>query len=558
MAESFDMLMDISPKKLAWNFLVYVVRLWEAPSRYNLKEINSIEMVLQDSQGGRIQASVPKALVRRWNDNLAEFKMYKMSNFIVVDKREKTKTTMNRWTLNFSHRTVVLLVENPTFPLQAFRLTQIPELLNADRIDDSQLVDIMGEVVGKEDPRELITSKGKETKRLAILVEDLDNYRIGCVLFGDMVDQILPYLDDGRVEPLIVVLQFFRPSRWNEKTSVQSHFDISKLRINPDLDEVRDFRDRRLAATPSNLVRISQVNTNNSHSGADELKRGDVTVNTIEEALNSTQEGPLWIAGTVVAINSGKDDWFYKSCRKCPKKVETPIGNRYECGKCGHTHGSASLRFVFRFSICFGWTMLLQVTKLCNLSNRFKVEVMAYDGTGSITLLLWDRETVQLCGRQAEQIKDEEELYAEGYPAALESLLERKLLFKVNVKSSNIKLYDQVYTVMKVCEDDTIFEMHLPNKTFSTVTDTGCSNSVDLSATMVNINNLSDSQYSVDVVEDSVTSLKCKTPAKTATMVLNQQIPINIENEEELGFSTNKLTRNRGKRQKMQVHDNNE
>ncbi|XP_025603635.1 replication protein A 70 kDa DNA-binding subunit A-like isoform X2 [Arachis hypogaea] len=445
MAESFDLLMDVSPKKLAWNFLVHVVRLWKAPCRYNPKEINSIEMVLQDSQGGRIQASVPKALVRRWNDNIDEFKMYKMSNFIVVDKREKTKTSMNRWTLNFSHRTVVLLVENPTFPLQAFRLTQISELLNADRINDSQLIDIMGEVVGKEDPKELITSKGKETKRLAILVEDLDNYRIGCVLFGDMVDQILPYLDDGRVEPLIVVLQFFRPSRWNEKTSVQSHFDISKLRINPDLEEVRDFRDRRLAAIPSNLVRISQVNTNNSHSGADELKRGDVTVNTIEEALNSTQEGPLWIAGTIVAINSGKDDWFYKSCRKCPKKVETPIGNRYECGKCGHTHGSASL--------------------------RFKVEVMAYDGTGSITLLLWDRETVQLCGRQAEQIKDEEELYAEGYPAALESLLERKLLFKVNVKSSNIKLYDQVYTVMKVCEDDTIFEMHLPNKTFSTVTE---------------------------------------------------------------------------------------
>ncbi|XP_072087972.1 uncharacterized protein [Arachis hypogaea] len=140
MAESFDLLMDVSPKKLAWNFLVHVVRLWKAPCRYNPKEINSIEMVLQDSQGGRIQASVPKALVRRWNDNIDEFKMYKMSNFIVVDKREKTKTSMNRWTLNFSHRTVVLLVENPTFPLQAFRLTQISELLNADRINDSQLI----------------------------------------------------------------------------------------------------------------------------------------------------------------------------------------------------------------------------------------------------------------------------------------------------------------------------------------------------------------------------------------------------------------------------------
>ncbi|KAL4287082.1 uncharacterized protein DS421_19g652150 [Arachis hypogaea] len=248
MAKLFDMLMDVSPKKLAWNFLVYVVRLWEAPSRYNPKEINSIEMV------GRIQASVPKALVRKWNDNIHEFKMYKMSNFIVVDKRDKTKTTMNRWTLNFSHRTVVVLVENPTFPLQAFRLTQIPKLLNADRIDDSQLVDIMGEVVGKENHRELITSKGKETKRLSILVEDLDNYRIGCVLFGNMVDQILPYLDDGRVEPLIVILQFFRSIRWNEKTSVQSHFDISKLHINSDLEENFDISGLGIPYTPSLFV----------------------------------------------------------------------------------------------------------------------------------------------------------------------------------------------------------------------------------------------------------------------------------------------------------------
>ncbi|KAL4356657.1 hypothetical protein AHAS_Ahas09G0108600 [Arachis hypogaea] len=215
MAKSFDMLMDVSLKKFAWNFLVFVVCLWEAPNRYNPKEINSIEMILQDSQGGRIQTLVPKALVRKWNDNFHEFKMYKMSNFIVVDKRDKTKTTMNRWTLNFSHRTVVVLVENPTFPLQAFRLTQILKLLNADRINDSQVVDIMGEVVEKEDPRKFITSEGKEPKCLAILVEDIDNYRIGCVLFENMVDQILPYLDNGRVETLIVVLQFFRSSRWN-------------------------------------------------------------------------------------------------------------------------------------------------------------------------------------------------------------------------------------------------------------------------------------------------------------------------------------------------------
>lgn len=35
-------------------------------------------------------------------------------------------------------------------------------------------LDMIGEVVGKEDPKELITSKGKETKRLAVILEDLE------------------------------------------------------------------------------------------------------------------------------------------------------------------------------------------------------------------------------------------------------------------------------------------------------------------------------------------------------------------------------------------------
>ncbi|RYR78377.1 hypothetical protein Ahy_A01g003158 [Arachis hypogaea] len=98
---------------------------------------------------------------------------------------------------------------------------------------------------------------------------------------------------------------------------------------------------------------------------------------------NIFQEGTYWIIGTIVAINVGKNYWFYKSCRKCPKKVETPIGYRYECTKCGHTHESTSI--------------------------RFKVKVIVYDGTGSISLLLWDRETTQLYRKRADQVREEED-----------------------------------------------------------------------------------------------------------------------------------------------------
>ncbi|RYR19531.1 hypothetical protein Ahy_B03g064334 [Arachis hypogaea] len=254
--------------------------------------------------------------------------MYTMSNFIVVDKMEKIKTTRNRWTLNFSHRTVVICVQ------------PIPELLAVEKLDDSQLLDIIGEVCWEGGPKGYNHKQRKGNKtyggcdsrpRFNVDLYGFcvrSNNNLDCV-FGDMVNHILSHLEDGRVEPLIVVLQFFKPSRWNDKVSIQSHFDVSKTR-------------KRLTVNVL-LAWQCKVSGHGVQSGAAELKQGGVIVKSIEDALNSTV--------------------FYKSCSKCPKKVETPIENRYKCFKCGHTHGSASL--------------------------RYKVEVMAYDRIGSITMLIF-------------------------------------------------------------------------------------------------------------------------------------------------------------------------
>ncbi|QHO24354.1 hypothetical protein DS421_12g371510 [Arachis hypogaea] len=111
--------------------------------------------------------------------------------------------------------TTVNHIQEPSFPLEAFRFRTIVELLNADKIHQSNLFDVIAEVVGKEDPRDLVTTKGKETKHLVVVLEDLEHKKIDCILFGKMVDQILPYLEDGTVEPVIVLLQFFKAIRWN-------------------------------------------------------------------------------------------------------------------------------------------------------------------------------------------------------------------------------------------------------------------------------------------------------------------------------------------------------
>ncbi|RYR47057.1 hypothetical protein Ahy_A07g032967 [Arachis hypogaea] len=332
-------------------------------------------MVLQDNKGGRIHTSIPRTVAnRKWRNVIEAF---------------QTKTYLSKWLLMFSHRTCVNHVEDPSFPLEAFCFKTIPQLVTAQKIDENDIVDLIVEVVGKSDPRNLVTSKEMETKRFVLELEDSEcvpcylfkNNRIHCILFGEMVNQILPHLQHERVEPFIV-----------------SNFNVSKLHINPKLKEVVLFRDRLLNGAPSNSVRISQMYSQGASSDIDELTVGSAIVKSIDE------EGTVWIVETIVSINTGKEDWFYKSCRKCLKKVETPIGDKYKCIKCGHTHGVQS------------WE--------------------------SINLLLWNRETYQLCEKQAKKLK-RKRLVTGGdeYPATLDNMMDKRVLFKINVKAANINHY---------------------------------------------------------------------------------------------------------------------
>ncbi|MED6145653.1 hypothetical protein PIB30_027372, partial [Stylosanthes scabra] len=85
MAGVSDMFANLHRRRLDWSFRVYVKRIFE--HRFSSSEGFTLEMVLQDSEGVRVHASVPKALVNRWVGVIKEFKMYKMSFFIVVEKK---------------------------------------------------------------------------------------------------------------------------------------------------------------------------------------------------------------------------------------------------------------------------------------------------------------------------------------------------------------------------------------------------------------------------------------------------------------------------------------
>ncbi|MED6147118.1 hypothetical protein PIB30_040970 [Stylosanthes scabra] len=188
-------------------------------------------------------------------------------------------------------------------------------------------------------------------------------------------------------------------------------------------------------------------------SGAQELKRGNLDINTFEKVYNEQEIIIRWIFGKIVAMNSRKTDWY------------------------GSTRNAL-------------WFGLGDMIWCCNF-QRYKEKVVAFDRT-CITLLLWDREYKYLCALEDENLDE--------HPSQLDTLFEMKQLFKVSIKSSNIDEVDLVYPVMKICDDENMIKYQPiefdTNPCISTL-DVRASNFVGVSHPVLNLESDHDTHLNV-------------------------------------------------------------
>ncbi|MED6178803.1 hypothetical protein PIB30_111041, partial [Stylosanthes scabra] len=129
----------------------------------------------------------------------------------------------------------------------------------------------------------------------------------------------------------------------------------------------------------------------------------------------------------MIAVDCGAKGWYYASCRNCYKKVDDRK-NVYKCPECGHLGSKPPL--------------------------KFRLSVIITDGTGCITVLLWNSEATTVLGKTAREVKDSEpDFDPTSYPKVFESIMEKKVLLKISIERKNISNVDPVYTVVKVSDD---------------------------------------------------------------------------------------------------------
>ncbi|XP_075109619.1 replication protein A 70 kDa DNA-binding subunit A-like [Nicotiana tabacum] len=297
---------------------------------------------------------------------IQELGLYFMKNFVVGPNYMKLKYTRHKLKLAFTHKTIVEEANDHLFGMSIFDLKPYEYLINKIDVEESELFDVIGEVVSYGEV-ESHNQGDKKSAYMNVELEDHERNNISATFWGEFVDQILPHLEGSLYQPVIVVMQLIKAHKFQGKYSVRNTWHVSKLWINPDLPQAVDFKSRLASVNEANSARISQIPSQRSYSVSDKLATGTVEVKTIRELVNCMEEGHIWIVATVVNLLLEKE-WSYLGCKKCSKKVDK-IGNKFHCKKCDRLDSSAT--------------------------HRYKLRVQVMDHTGFISLLLWDREATR-------------------------------------------------------------------------------------------------------------------------------------------------------------------
>ncbi|XP_047948898.1 uncharacterized protein LOC125194700 [Salvia hispanica] len=398
--EPFHTLLDDQLTKTNSIIKVRCIHIYEVAAPRDKTNIVSLECVLHDRMGIRIQATIPRILHARFGALMREGGIFRIRNFLVRQNRPRNPVTNHAYHIKMISSTQMFEVNEPQFPKMLFNFKSFEEIMQIGNVCDEPLFDIIGVVV---DTGKIV--KHSTSKLIEIRLSDADHTMLFCTLWGDVVDSYLQQLERIKGKMPIIIVQFCKPTLFRGTIRVSTHFNTSRVYINQDMVEISSFKERisgdAAFLSQEAIFRFIDARVSNEFD--------DLVVKTLADVQEDV-DGSYWICCRIENVECHYGQWSYMACKQCVKKA-VKLENGFTCDKCDNSDGIVVPRF------------------------RFIVNVV--DGSSNASLLLWDRECVQLLGKKVDEIRlGHEELGADEYipPEIEEKLLGQTLLFRINVK----------------------------------------------------------------------------------------------------------------------------
>ncbi|CAH1432509.1 unnamed protein product [Lactuca virosa] len=423
----FDKVAEINASKESWNIRVKVVMLWKPTYINNPNMVASLDMILIDQEGSRIQATIKKILFLYLNPySMKELSGRSVTSLWLAMKANTCLSLINIKSIS-------------TKPQKNF---------------DTRVA--FGEVVST-DPMRVIVEYGREKRLMNLVAQDLSGTRIAVALWGSFAMKLNTYISqhNNDTAPVIILLRLAKLKIWGGQPQVGNCLFGSRLHINDDMPQILEFKSN-LNALDTNVEsssRTSQLNSDTVVANPEDYYLR-FQIKNIDEIPDFNEEVGLTIIATIIGFDMD-DGWYSFYCRDCSKKVtkndDDVDAGPFHCDGCG---------FV---SDVFG---------------KIRIVVRVQDESGSSSFVLFERHVKDLIHRGNQWLMDKiaKDQGRQQIPDEFKILLNKKFVFKVQISMFNLQNNYRAYTVHKLTDDERVLAevtKRSPNHQHDNINDNG-------------------------------------------------------------------------------------
>ncbi|KAL6521574.1 hypothetical protein OROGR_018143 [Orobanche gracilis] len=360
-----------------------------------------------------------------------------------VEANEKTKWQQARVNHQFRCDSSIAhefthIQKTMTFPKMDSNLFLLMNYKHNPSTNPTMLVNIIGEIKswGK---METIISTNFSGRKMDVILHDVDDCPIECVLWEAYGDEIIQFMENhgDSNDRVILIIQFGKKTTYLAKSRVATVKYATKIFVNADFPEVEDFY-----ANVSFSRSITHLSNDTKSNSNWDWFNGDRHRNLVE--LRSMKEPGFYTVKVYASTIDVKSTWYYNACGSCNTKVnlDANLGDICSNSKCN-----------------------MAITKIV---PRFLLKVVVSDVTGTSIFLMFQDVVMQLINKTAEDLLDslKREGYEECFPDEFDAIIKREYLCKVKVHQEfNINQNKNEYSVDKITSDEDMIDKfaHITN-----------------------------------------------------------------------------------------------
>ncbi|KAJ0820280.1 putative nucleic acid-binding, replication factor A [Helianthus annuus] len=335
-------------------------------------------------------------------------------------------------------------------PKYRFNFVNLKDVVQ-NKIEVNTIIDWIGYVKVCFNLEDTTKKDGSKGKRLNLRVEDLEGQKCPVTLWDAFAIDMFAYMNDKKREKHVVILcHFGMVNLYKGKRGVANGFELSRLFIDTDIEEISSFRKRYVEKIAASSSSNEHVGSNVISSVEDEfLNNPDFMLIGFLITISATKK--VLVLGTITAICTDKL-WYYNGCNHCKSSVEE--------------------RFVMKENVDGSFDVDHAKSLVCTNDKcegvhiysipRFKIPIRVQDSSGTVSLTLFDFEAYKILKKTAKELLAiQDQVVNSGeipnpYPEIFDTLIGKRYAFIINVKDYNIEHQVENYSISMATNDDEI------------------------------------------------------------------------------------------------------